>query len=105
MLLAIEGRKEEALKVKDSITNFFYKWFFDLRLYLILDMKSEALSLMYEVLNSLDNPYSGTLGYLSLLGDPYYEKIREEPQFQEWLKEAKEVHEERVRKYYHLFDE
>ena len=107
-LLAIEGKKEEALEVEASVSdfNFKWKWIFDLRLHLMLDMKSEALTVMDEVLNSLDNPYSSDfLGYLSLLGDPYYDKIRDEPQFQEWLEEARIVHEERVRKYYHLFDE
>ena len=68
-------------------------------------MREEALAKIDSIISSTDFKYIGFYGYLSLKGHPIFANIREEPQFQQWLKEAKIVHEERVRKYYHLFDD
>jgi len=94
LILAVEGSKEEALEENSG-----------LMVYLILDMRSQALSLMDQRINNLDNISRGLFEYLSFKGNPSFDNIREEPQFQKWLKEAKVVHEERVKKYYHLFDD
>jgi TolB-like protein/AraC-like DNA-binding protein len=95
LLLAMEGKKEEALKV-DSV------W----RVKLRLNMKTEALASIAQIIN---RPYfpgkDHYYGYLSLKGHIFYESIRDEPQFQQWLKETKLVYDERMRKYGHLFNE
>ena len=94
-LLAAEGKKDLALKKAPN----------DLTVKLLLDTHEEALAQMDSIISTQSNPFTGFYGYLSLKNAPFFSKIREEPQFQQWLKEAKIVHEERVRKYYHLFDD
>ena len=95
LLLAMEGKKEEALKVDSA-------W----RVKLRLNMKTEALASIAQIIN---RPYfpgkDHYYGYLSLKGHIFYESIRDEPQFQQWLKETKLVYDERMRKYGHLFNE
>jgi len=99
LLLAAEGEKDKALLQSPN----------DAMVYSLLDMQEEALESIAQMIdqinNSSVNPYTGYFGYLSLKGDYFFDKIRQEPQFQEWLEEAKVLHEERVAKYYHLFDD
>jgi len=94
VLLAVEGKKEEALALNSGV-----------ELTSLLGMKNEALVGMEARINRRNTPFISNLSYLNLKYDLLYENIRNEPQFQEWLKEAKVVHEERVAKYGHLFDE
>jgi len=94
-LLAAEGKKDLALKKAPN----------DLSVKLLLDTQEKALAQMDSIFNLPNFSYTGYWGYLSLKGHPSFAKIREEPQFQEWLQEAQAVHEERVRKYYNLFDD
>ena len=77
----------------------------DFFVFLILDMKEEALRLIEEYSSKQPTPYVGIFGYLTLKGHPIYTNVREEPRFQKMLKEAKVYHDERVSKYYHLFDD
>ena len=69
--------------------------------YSLLSMKTEALS----EANSWSNGYIANFSYVSLQNNLYLEFIREEPVFKKILAEAKKVHEERLEKYGHLFDE
>jgi tetratricopeptide (TPR) repeat protein len=95
LVLAMEGRKEEALNENSG-------WLVKIK----LGMRSEALSSLDQIINGPDYPSKDYyFGYLSLKGHIFFESIREEPEFQQWLKEAKLVHEERIRKYGHLFDD
>jgi hypothetical protein len=95
LLLAMEGKKEEALKV-DSV------W----RVKLILNMKTEALASIEQIINRPDFPGKDHYyGYLSVKGHIFYESIRDEPQFQQWLRETKLVYDERMQKYGHFFDD
>jgi TolB-like protein len=95
LLLAMEGKKEEALKIDSG-------W----RVKIKLGMKSEALSSLDQIINGPDYPSKDYYyGYLSLKGHIFFESIRDEPQFQKWLKEAKLKYDERMRKYGHLFDD
>ena len=95
LILAAEGKKDEALDRRPN----------EVIIYLSLDMVEEALAQMEKNIRRQANPYTHFYGYLSLKNHPIFNKIREEPRFQQWLREAKIVHEERVRKYYHLFDD
>jgi TolB-like protein len=95
LVLAMEGRKEEALKEYSS-------WIVKIK----LGMKAEALASLEQIINSpdfLSKDYY--YGYLSLKGHVFFESIRDESQFQKWLKEAKIVYDERMRKYGHLFND
>ena len=94
LLLAIEGRKEEAL---DTFP------FPERTLYSLLDMKKEAIDLANS--HSTKSNYTYRWTYNSLVNDGSYDFIRNTPEFQKILVEAKRVHEERVAKYSHLFDE
>jgi len=94
LVFAIGGKKDEALKGNTS-----------LHVKVILGMNREALQQMDTLINGLAIPFTGNFSYLSLKGDPDFDGLREEPQFQQWLAKAKIFHEERVAKYGHLFDE
>ena len=72
---------------------------------LLLGRKLEALNTLEKILSQRNKTYEGTLSYEALNGLTLLEPIRQEPRFQQWLKEAKKVHEERVAKYGHLFDD
>jgi len=100
--LAYEGKEEESLEemVRYGI-NYRTKGILKAR----LGMTSEALSDLEQAIKGSANPYSGDLSYLTLKDHPFYENIRQESEFQQWLKEAKVVHDERVQKYSHLFND
>lgn len=87
LLLAAEGKKEEALNTKP---------FPNVPLYSFLNMKEEALNIITTGWNA---------SYPMLKNHRIYDFIREEPIFIEIQAKAKIVHEERVRKYGHLFDD
>jgi tetratricopeptide (TPR) repeat protein len=91
-LLALEGKKEEALSLSKGMTT-----------YSLLDMKGEGINLVDSINTIYD--YTGFYTYIILKNHILTEFIRDEPRFKEILAEAKKVHEERVRKYGHLFDE
>lgn len=74
-----------------------------LELYSLLNMKEEALSLL-DSINTTTN-YFDSFSYLALKNLKVYDFIRDEPEFHEIIAKAKKVHEERVAKYGHLFDE
>ena len=93
LVLAMEGKDEEALEVDSH-------WIVKIK----LGMKAEALASIEEYLNRSDWLAKDYFyGYLSLKGQVFFVSIREEPQFQKWLKDAKIVYDERMRKYGHLF--
>ena len=66
--------------------------------YAALDSK-QALYVLDSFNNSAVNKFVVPLTYLDLKNNLIFNKLKDEPQFQEWLKEAKIVHEERVRKH------
>jgi len=99
-LLASDGRNEEILKETSNINQRMLAGY----VYAALDNK-QALYLLDSLNNSAINKYILPLTYLDLKNNLIFNKLKDEPQFQEWLEEAKIVHEERVRKYSHLFDE
>jgi tetratricopeptide (TPR) repeat protein len=92
LLFAIEGEKEDALSLDKN-----------LYVYSLLDMKKEALREVDST--SMVTEFSGWCSYISLKNWKVLDFIREEPAFKEVLEEAKIVHEERIRKYGHLFDD
>ena len=104
-LLAIDGRIDEALAIdfggRSNSENFRYNY--NVGLFSILGMKNEALSLV-DSMSSISD-YKGYWTYGSLKNAKEVEFIRDEPGFKKVLAKAKIVHEERVRKYGHLFDE
>ena len=97
LIWAAEGRKEEALKI--DTTSWIVKTIFG--------MKNEAIICLDQIIDRPEESryFDYYFGYLSLKGNVFFESIREEPQFQQWLKEAKLVYDERIRKYGHLFDD
>ena len=97
LLLATEGNREAALSTS-KISNSKR-----LRLYSILDMKEEALVIIDSL--SKEVGYAAFDTYLNLQNNKIFEFIRDEPKFKEMLSKAKKVHEERVAKYGHYFDE
>ncbi|HEX7503062.1 MAG TPA: tetratricopeptide repeat protein, partial [Acidobacteriota bacterium] len=63
-------------------------------MYAMLGMKEEALALMEKEI-AAGKPYL----YLDLLHNPFYDKLRAEPRFQDLLHQRQRVYEERMRKY------
>ena len=94
LLLAVEGKREEALRT------FPYP---NMTLYSILNMNEEAISLVSSM--SIAKEYCVQWSYTSLKNNQVFDFIRDEPKFEEILAKAKKIHEERVAKYGHLFDE
>lgn len=94
LLLAYEGKKEEALNT------FSYP---NIALYSLLNMKKEALDIVKSTSTNTDYSFGWT--YNNLLNAGSFDFIRNSPEFQKILVEAKKVHEERVAKYGHLFEE
>jgi len=99
-LLAADGRNEEILKEISNIQKHN-----DLGYAYAALGNEQSLYLLDSLNNSAINKYEMPFTYLDLKNNLIFDKIREEPQFQEWLKEAKVVHEERMQKYGHLFDD
>ena len=96
-ILALEGRKEEALKESS-----------DWPVYAILGMKQEAIAILDSAIKAYPYEWDNKdywYGYLSLKYKVVFDNIRKEPQFQEWLEEAKIEYDKRIEKYGHLFDE
>jgi TolB-like protein/AraC-like DNA-binding protein len=97
LILAVEGRREEALKEST-----------DWPVYAILGMKKEAMEKLDQAIKDYPGEWGDRdyfYGYLSLKNKVVFDNIREEPQFQEWLKEAKIEYDKRIEKYGHLFDD
>jgi len=92
LLRAVEGNKDAALSLKPSLIK-----------YSLLDMKKEALDLADSYY--ADTNFTSSWTYLHLLNDPTVNFIREDARFKKILAAAKKVHDERVAKYGHLFDE
>jgi len=92
LLLAVDGKKEEALSINKSMD-----------IYSIFNMKKEALNLLDSL--SAELTYTGNWTYLSLKNIKSFDFIREEPEYDEVLNRAKKVYEERLIKYGHLFDD
>ncbi|MCK4835625.1 MAG: protein kinase [Candidatus Aminicenantes bacterium] len=84
MLFAIQGEMEKALATYTKDT-----WF-GLQIYSILNMKDKAFELLDKDIETR---------YLRLKNIPFYDNLRGDPRFQMVLRKAKEVYEERVRKY------
>lgn len=91
-LLAMDGKKDDALSLSKRIGT-----------YSLLGMVKETMNLV-DSLNSL-HPFIGYWSYNGLHSTKYFDIIRDEPRFKEILAKAKKVHDERVVKYGHLFDE
>jgi TolB-like protein/AraC-like DNA-binding protein/tetratricopeptide (TPR) repeat protein len=96
LILAVEGRKEEALRESK-----------DWPVYAILGMKQEAIAKLDSAIKN--HPYQWDnkdyyYGYLSLKHKVVFDNIREEPRFQELLKEAKIEYDIHMEKYGHLLD-
>ena len=91
LMLAMDGERE-ALNLRKSS-----------QIYSLLNMKKEAIDWV-DSISSLREFTSG-FTYPNLKHGHAYAFIRDEPRFKEILANAKKVHEERVSKYGHLFDE
>jgi adenylate cyclase len=89
---AIEGKKEEALSLNTGFIT-----------YCLLNMKKEALQRLNSL--SVKSIYVRSMSYNYLQNIKFTEFIRDEPQFKEIITKAKKVHDARVAKYGHLFDE
>jgi len=63
--------------------------------YALLGLKEEVLAIMQEELNQNMDAY----GYLYLINNPLYDNLRDDPRFQKIVADAKEIYEERLRKY------
>ncbi len=85
-LLAAKGEKEKALAIhKDEY------------IYSLLGMKDEAIEIIKSNMDKklTGDPYS----YLALINDPLYDRLRDDPRFQEIVKKQKKVYEKRLKKY------
>ena len=91
-LLALEGKKEEALSLDRSLV-----------VYSLLGMNNEALNLI-DSLGSLNN-FTNFWTYPFLNTVKSTDFIKDEPKFKEILARAKVVYDEREAKYGHLYDE
>jgi tetratricopeptide (TPR) repeat protein len=107
-LLAMEEKKEEALSIK-LVESYEGSLNTRVATYSLLEMKEEALAVLTRAdsimtMRGLDK-YIGSWAYLRLKNIKPFDFIRDEPEFQKILAKAKKVHEERVAKYGHLFNE
>ena len=95
LILAAEGKREQALRTYKS-----------LEVYSVLDMKTEALNLIDSSSSATNfTGFYNSFSYNFLTNAKVTEFIRDEPEFKVILAKAKKVHDERVAKYGHLFDE
>ncbi len=85
---AVNGEKEKALKIFSKP---------NLRLYLYLGMKEEAISILQDRFE--EEKKEGLSRFLRLKNDTLYDKIRSDPRFQEILAKHKELYEENLKKY------
>ena len=95
LIYAIQGKKEEALNEWDS-------W----EVWSALEMMDRLMPMWDHVRKNQTIPWVGYFGYLHNVNNPWVtDKMRQHPLYVQYLKEMKIVHEERVKKYYHLFDD
>jgi adenylate cyclase len=88
LLPAAKGEKGKALALYKK-----ENWYW-LQIYSLLGMKQEAT----RILNKLaKNDYD--FHYFVLIHNPFFDNLRDEPRFKEIVEKAKQVYEERVRKY------
>lgn len=88
LLTAAKGEKDKALSLYNK-----EDWE-GLQIYSLLGMKQDAT----RILNKLEkNDYD--FHYFILINNPFFDNLRDEPRFKEIVEKAKQVYEERVRKY------
>jgi serine/threonine protein kinase/Tfp pilus assembly protein PilF len=88
LLPAAKGEKDKALSIYNQ-----EDWN-GLQIYSLLGMKQEST----RILNKLaKNDYD--FHYFILINNPFFDNLRDEPRFKEIVEKAKQVYEERVRKY------
>jgi eukaryotic-like serine/threonine-protein kinase len=86
-LYAARGEKEKALELSRSPT-----------VYSLLGMKDEAIDLMQKSISE-----GAFYPYLSLINNPYYDNLRNDPRFKKIVTQAKKTHDEFERKYGKFF--
>jgi tetratricopeptide (TPR) repeat protein len=84
---ALQGKKEIVLK---SPRNYKTD-----EAYAVLGMKEEAIAIMQNSIKTSQLFFD----YIYLLHSPYYDNLRDDSRFQQIMKRAKEIYEERMRKY------
>jgi serine/threonine protein kinase/tetratricopeptide (TPR) repeat protein len=90
VLNAARGKKDEALELsRDS------PW-----VYSVLGMRDEAIDIMQKTISE-GNIYP----YLSLIHNPFYDKLRGDPRFEKIVAQAKKTYEERLKKYGNILKE
>jgi hypothetical protein len=83
LLFAMRGAKKEALSIQKSVA-----------IYSLLHMQREALHLLEEKAGR-----SREYLYVNLLRNPFFNNLRDDPQFRSLLAKQKELYEERERRY------
>jgi TolB-like protein/Tfp pilus assembly protein PilF len=96
LLLAIKGKKEEALKLIEDRPYLYLAT----SIYSHLGMNDEAVTYIREGIEKGSRELNIYLyPYPFLMSNPFYDNIRDDPSFQEIVKEEKEKYEKKRKKY------
>jgi serine/threonine protein kinase len=96
---AIEGEKEKALAAIKDLDPYVYTALIS-PVYSLLGMKDEAIENIQEVIkNGFSKVKTYPYTFYSLTKNHFYEDLRDDPRFQEIIKEEKKNYQERLRKY------
>jgi len=85
VLYALRGERNKVLELNYTSSAAFA----------ILGLKDRAITIIQKSMDS--NPDSNK--YLFLINQPFYDNLRDDPRFQKIVADAKEIYEERLRKY------
>jgi serine/threonine protein kinase/Tfp pilus assembly protein PilF len=97
-ILAAKGEKKRALElIKDTVHTFHYRI---TNIYSLLGMKDEAIKNINEGIDrGFEEVKSYLYSYPYLENNPGYDNLRDDPRFQELLKNEKEKYEAKLKKY------
>jgi serine/threonine protein kinase/Tfp pilus assembly protein PilF len=85
ILYALKGDRDKALELDQTSSQVFA----------ILDLKDRTIEIMQKSLESNEDAFD----YLYLINQPFYDNLRDDSRFQKIVADAKEIYEERLKKY------
>jgi serine/threonine protein kinase/Tfp pilus assembly protein PilF len=102
LLHAVKGESEVALELIEGEHSYAFNYLIS-NVYAALGMNKEAHQYIQDgIKNGFEEIKTYLYTYLYLANNPFYESLREDPEFQEILRKAKIVYEERKLKYQDL---
>jgi serine/threonine protein kinase len=99
LLYAVKGESERALELIEGENSYAFNYLIS-NVYAALGMNKEALQYINDgIINGFDEIKTYLFTYQYLVNNPFYEGLREAPDFQEILRRAKAEYDERKSKY------